>query len=422
MNVHPSNPVTPPLMSERRVSLLGALLVAIGPLSMALFTPAMTEIVRAFGTTEAAVKMTLSLYFAGFALAQLVCGPLSDGFGRKPVAMAFMAIYLVASALALFAPTIEFLIAARFLQGVGAAVGVAISRAVVRDLFTNERSARIMNLIGMILGIGPAFAPTLGGVTMELFGWHAIFALMLVFGIAIVVVIHFALVETVARDMSRVRPGAVVRSYSQLLRSGYFMSSGLALGGAIGAFYTLAVVLPFILMGRLGLSPTQFGLGMLLQSGAFFSGSLVVRRAMGIYGAYRIMPAGLAFIAAGSIALAVLLRVMEPSFINVMGPVALYAFGAAFIMPAMSTASLAPFPHIAGAAAALGGFLQMGGGLVGGLLAGLFADPVTAIATVVPGLGLLAVLCWAWWRSLPEPAMASVVLARTVETPPPPAE
>lgn len=409
-------------MSERRVSLLGALLVAIGPLSMALFTPAMTEIVRAFGTTEAAVKMTLSLYFAGFALAQLVCGPLSDGFGRKPVAMAFMAIYLVASALALFAPTIEFLIAARFLQGVGAAVGVAISRAVVRDLFTNERSARIMNLIGMILGIGPAFAPTLGGVTMELFGWHAIFALMLVFGIAIVVVIHFALVETVARDMSRVRPGAVVRSYSQLLRSGYFMSSGLALGGAIGAFYTLAVVLPFILMGRLGLSPTQFGLGMLLQSGAFFSGSLVVRRAMGIYGAYRIMPAGLAFIAAGSIALAVLLRVMEPSFINVMGPVALYAFGAAFIMPAMSTASLAPFPHIAGAAAALGGFLQMGGGLVGGLLAGLFADPVTAIATVVPGLGLLAVLCWAWWRSLPEPAMASVVLARTVETPPPPAE
>ena len=156
MNVHPTAPVAAPLMSERRVSLLGALLVAIGPISMALFTPAMTEIVRAFGTTEAAVKMTLSLYFAGFALAQLVCGPLSDGFGRKPVALAFMGIYLLASALALFAPTIEFLIAARFLQGVGAAVGVAISRAVVRDLFTNERSARIMNLIGMILGIGPA--------------------------------------------------------------------------------------------------------------------------------------------------------------------------------------------------------------------------------------------------------------------------
>lgn len=423
MNMRPLPPAAPePVMSERKVGLIGALLVAIGPISMALFTPAMPEIVRAFGTTDAAVKMTLSLYFAGFAIAQLVCGPLSDGFGRKPIAQAFMVIYLVASTLALFAPSIEFLIAARFLQGVGAAVGVAISRAIVRDLFTNERSARIMNLIGLILGIGPAFAPTIGGFTMEIFGWHAIFALMVVFGLVIVGVVHFLLVETVQRDLSRIRPAALVRSYGQLLRSGYFMSSGLALGGAIGAFYTLAVVLPFILMNRVGLSPTEFGLGMLMQSGAFFLGSLVVRRSMAIYGAYRIMPVGLVFIATGSLALAVLLRIHEPTFLTVMGPVALYAFGAAFILPAMSTASLAPFPHIAGAAAALGGFLQMGGGLVGGLIAGLFADPVTAIATVVPGLGLISLVCWAWWRSLPEPALASVVITRNPETATPPAE
>lgn len=423
MNVHPSDPAAAaPLMSERKVGLIGALLVAVGPVSMALFTPAMPEIVRAFGTTDAAVTMTLSLYFAGFALAQLVCGPLSDGFGRKPIVLAFMGVYLVASAMALFAPTIEFLIAVRFMQGVGAAVGVAISRAIVRDLFTNERSARIMNLIGLILGIGPAFAPTLGGITMELFGWHAIFALMLLFGIVIMLVVQFSLVETVERDLSRIRPRALARSYGQLLKSGYFMSSGLALGGAIGAFYTLAVVLPFILMDRVGLSPTVFGLGMLMQSVSFFLGSLVVRRAMTTYGAYRIMPVGLVFILAGSVALAVLLRIQEPGFLNVMGPVALYAFGAAFILPAMSTASLAPFPHIAGAAGALGGFLQMGGGLVGGLLAGLFGDPVTAIATVVPGLGLLALVCWIWWRSLPEPALANVVLTRKPETPTPPAE
>ncbi len=95
-----STPATPqPAMSERRVSLIGALLVAIGPVSMALFTPAMPEIVHAFGTTASAVKLTLSLYFAGFAFAQLICGPLSDGLGRKPVTFAFMAIYLAASVL-----------------------------------------------------------------------------------------------------------------------------------------------------------------------------------------------------------------------------------------------------------------------------------------------------------------------------------
>lgn len=404
-----------PVMSERRVGLLGALLVAIGPVSMALFTPAMPEIVHVFGSTQATVKLTLSLYFAGFALAQLVCGPLSDGFGRKPVIMAFMAIYLAASLLALYAPTIEFLIAARFLQGVGGAVGVAISRAVVRDLFTNESSARIMNLIGLILGIGPAFAPSLGGLTMLFFGWRSIFVLMVILGVTVMLVMHYSLVETVRRDLSLIRPKALVRSYMQLLSSSYFISSGLVLAGSIGAFYTLAVVLPFIMMDRVGLSPTGFGLSMLAQSGSFFAGSLVVRRTMRLYGAMRIMPFGLVAIAVGSIALAVVLRVAEPTLFTVMGPVAIYAFGSAFLMPTMSTASLAPFPHIAGAAAALGGFLQMGGGLLGGLLSGLFADPVIAMATVVPGLGFTAIGCWLWWRSLPEPAMAGLVLPRTAD-------
>ena len=127
-----------PLMSARRVSLIGAMLAAIGPVSMALYTPAMPEIVNAFGTTEAAVKMSLSLYFAGFAFAQLICGPISDGLGRRPVTVAFMAIYTVSSFLAVFAPDIETLIVARLLLGVGAAAGIAVSRAIVRDLFQHE--------------------------------------------------------------------------------------------------------------------------------------------------------------------------------------------------------------------------------------------------------------------------------------------
>ena len=407
------SPRPAPLMSERRVGLIGALLVAIGPVSMALFTPAMPQIVHDFATADAMVKLTISLYFAGFALAQLVCGPLSDGFGRKPVIMAFMGIYLVASVIALFSPTIEVLIAARFIQGIGGSVGVAIARAVVRDLYVGEQSSRIMNLIGLILGMGPAFAPTIGGITMELFGWHAIFVLMVLFGAAIMLVCHHALKETVARDLSRIRPRALVASYGRLFSSGYFMACGLVMAGGIGAFYTLAVVLPFIMMDRIGLSPTAFGVSMLMQSGAFFAGSLTVRHTIGRFGAYRLLPAGIVFIVLGSLGLAVLLRIAEPTFMTVLGPVALYAYGAAFIMPAMSTASLAPFPHIAGAAGALGGFLQMGGGLVGGLLAGLFGDPVTALATVVPGLGLVTLVSWLWWRALPEPAMAGVVLSQS---------
>ncbi len=418
MNMQPAQPVAAqPVMSELRVSIIGALLVAIGPISMALFTPAMPEIVRAFGTTDAAVKMTLSLYFAGFAFAQLVCGPLSDGYGRKPITIAFMGIYLAATVAAILAPTIELLIAARFAQGVGAAAGVAISRAIVRDLFTNERSARIMNLIGMILGIGPAFSPTLGGITMELFGWHAIFGFMLAFGVTIILVVKFAMTETVVRDPSRVKPRALMRSYRSLSTSGYFMWSSLVMGGSVGALYTLATILPFVLMDRVGLTPTQFGLGMLMQSGAFFIGAVVMRKLMGTRSAYQLVRPGLCFIAAGSLLLAVGLHLFEPSFLLVMAPVGVYAFGIAFVMPAMSTASLAPFPHMAGAAASMSGFIQMGGGLVGGMIAALVGDPVTGISTVIPAMGFFAILSWVLWSRYPEPA-----LARTVITPAAPAE
>lgn len=423
MNVQQGQPVgaqpvaSTPVMSELRVSIIGALLVAIGPISMALFTPAMPEIVRAFGTTDAAVKMTLSLYFAGFAFAQLVCGPLSDGYGRKPITIAFMGIYLVATMAAILAPTIELLIASRFAQGIGAAAGVAIARAIVRDLFTNERSARIMNLIGMILGIGPAFSPTIGGVAMELFGWHLIFAFMLAFGVTVILVVKFALTETVMRDPSRIRPRALVRSYRSLSGSGYFMWSSLVMGGSVGALYTLATILPFVLMDRVGLTPTQFGLGMLMQSGAFFIGAVVMRRLMGTRSAYQLVKPGLWFIATGSLMLAIGMRAFEPSFLLVMAPVGIYAFGIAFVMPAMSTASLAPFPHMAGAAASMSGFIQMGGGLVGGMIAALVGDPVTGIATVIPAMGFFAILSWLLWSRYPEPA-----LARTVITPAAPAE
>lgn len=422
MNVHQSSSAPRPLMSERRVSLLGAMLVAVGPISLALFTPAMPELVRVFGTTESAIKLTLSVYFAGFAFAQLVCGPLSDGYGRKPVTLVFMTIYLVASLLALMAPTVETLIAARFLQGVGAAVGIAISRAIVRDLFTSERSARIMNLMGMILGLGPAFAPTIGGVTMDLFGWEAIFVLMLVLGVIILLLAHLLLVETVVRDPSRIRPRALVRSYGTLLGSGYFMSSSIVMLGAIGALYTQATVLPFILMDRVGLTPTQFGIGMLMQSGMFFMGGLTVRQLMKRRSATQLVPVGLTFIGIGSVLVFFTMNFLAPTFIGVMGPVAVYAYGIAFVMPAMSTASLAPFPYIAGAAAALGGFMQMVGGLVGGVLASLFGNPMQAMGVLIPAMGLTAILGFLWWRRLPEPAMAREIVSRGSDLPAPPAE
>lgn len=400
---------TQPIMSERKVSFIGALLVAIGPVSMALYTPAMTEMVHHFDTTESVVKLTLTLYFGGFACAQLIAGPLSDALGRRPVTIGFMLLYCAASLLAMLSQSVETLIFARFAQGVGASVGVAISRALVRDLFTGERSSRIMNLIGIILALGPALSPTIGGLMLPVFGWRSIFVLMAVLGLIVICVAIFAMKETVVRDTSRLNFRALAGSYRMLLTNRRFLSASFVIGGALGAVYAQATFLPFILMRDVGLTPSQFGMSMLAQSGAFFTGSLLVRRLMTVYGSERIVLPGLLFIATGSIGTATLL-IWPPSFLHVMIPVAIYSFGISFVMPTMSTAALAPFGKMAGAAASLLGFIQMGSGLVVGSIGALIGDALFAMGLLIPMMGATACLCYGIFKRMPplapEPATA----------------
>lgn len=398
-----------PLMSELRVGIVGGLLAAIGAMSMSLYTPAMTEIVHAFGTTEALVKLTLSIYFGGFCFAQLVCGPLSDGLGRRPTTILFMAIYLVASLLALFSPDIQTLLLARFLQGVGAAVGVTVSRAIVRDLFTHEASARVMNLIGIVIAIGPAVSPTIGGLTLKFLGWHAIFGIMVLLGLIVVLIALFVIKETVTRDLSRIRPRELIHSYGQLLKSRQFLFSSLSVGGSTGALYAAAAIQPFVLMNVVGLSATQFGVGMLLQTGLYLSGGLVFRRLMRRMPALRLAKLGYSVILIACLLMSVLLRLCEPTYLLVMLPMGMFAFGIALIMPVMTSAGMAPFPKFAGAASALMGFFQMSGGLVGGAIAAAMGQPVLAFATIIPAMGLFATIAFALWCNLPGQRASSAV-------------
>lgn len=378
-----------PLMSERKVSLLGALFVAIGPISMALYTPSMPEIVSAFGTTEAMVKLTLTLYFGGFACAQLVAGPLSDALGRRPVIFAFLGIYIIGAVFCFLATGIEMLIASRFLQGIGASAGIAISRAIVRDLYVGHSSSRIMNRIGIILALGPAVSPTVGGFILILSGWRALFLFMIAIGFSSILVAAIALKETVQADRARLNFANLARSYVELLKNRHFLTTATVIGGSLGAIYAQATFLPFVLMDDVGLSPPQFGVAMLFQSGSFFVGSLLVLYLMRRISAYRLVMPGMVFVLTGS-AFLLLLLFREPSLMAVMIPVAIFVFGLAFIMPAMSTAALAPFPRSAGAASAMLGFLQMGSGLVGGSLGALLGNATLAISLVVPAMGIVA--------------------------------
>ncbi|MEP0510312.1 MAG: multidrug effflux MFS transporter [Aurantimonas coralicida] len=391
-----------PIMSERRTSLIGGCLVAIGPISMALYTPAMPTLVAEFDTTESMIKLSLAVYFAGFALTQLVCGPMSDAFGRRVTTLGFMVLYLAGAILAMAAANVEMLIAARILQGVGASVGVATARAIVRDQFEGETSSRIMNTIGIILALGPAVSPTIGGLTLELAGWYAIFVVMMFFGLIVIGVTLGAMRETVVPDPSRIQPKAILHSYRRLITNRHFMATSLTVAGSVGALYTLATVLPFVLIERAGLTPTEYGIGMLGQSGMFFSGSLAMRYLMTRTSAYRLVPVGLGFIGAGALSITLSIAVLPVTYLSIMVPVGLYAFGIAFVMPAMTTASLAPFPHMAGAASAMMGFIQMGAGLVGGGICAAIGEPVLATQIVIPALGVIAIGSYAVYRTRPH--------------------
>ncbi|WP_239025015.1 multidrug effflux MFS transporter [Rhodoligotrophos defluvii] len=380
-----------PLMSPTRTAIMGGLLVAMGSISMALYTPAMPALVHTFQTDPATIKLTLSVYFAGFSVAQLISGPFSDAFGRRPTTLAFFAIYIAGSLICAVTPTVDWLLAGRVLQGIGAAAGVALSRAIVRDQFTGQASARIMNAIGMTLALGPAISPTLGGILLTSFGWHAIFIAMVLYGAGLAALVVFALPETLAeRDPSKLRPRTMLRNYAMLIRDGRFAKPTLVIALCLGGLYTMAAILPFVLVDKVGLTPTQFGLGMLMQSGSFLAGAMIVSQILRHRDARKVVPVGLGAILISGIAMAVVLRTVEPSFLSVMIPVGIWAFGLAFVLPATTTDALAPFPKVAGSASALMGFLQIGAGFTGTLAAALFGEPLTALATLLPIMGVTA--------------------------------
>jgi DHA1 family bicyclomycin/chloramphenicol resistance-like MFS transporter len=383
--------MTQPLMSPARTAAIGGLLTALGSVSMALYTPAMPTLVTAFGTEMSFIKLSLVMYFAGFALAQLVCGPMSDAYGRRPIAFLFLTLYTVGGLGAFLAPSVNVLIAARLVQGIGAAVGVSVSRAIVRDLFTGLESARILNLIGIVLSVGPAISPTLGGVVLELAGWRSVFLVMVLVGLGALAVVWSVLPETNHTPDRALRdPRRVAVTYAGLAIDRQFIGPAIGLGFSVGALYMLGTLLPFVLIDRVGMTPTHFGMGMLAQTGSYFTGGLVARVLMAHLGAERLVTPGLALALAGAAATLLLDHPVVPAWATVMLPVAIFAFSIALVIPALTTAALAPFPTTAGSASALLGFVQMGSGFVGGILATLFADPVEGMRVMFPAMLAIA--------------------------------
>jgi DHA1 family bicyclomycin/chloramphenicol resistance-like MFS transporter len=380
-------------MSARRTAIVGGLMATTGPLSLSLYSPALPALVSDLGATDSGGKLTLSVYFAAFACAQLICGPLSDRYGRRAVGMAFFIIYVIGSLVCALSPTLEVLLLGRLLQGFGVSSGVALSRAMVRDQFTGMDAIRILTLVNLILTVAPAVSPTLGSLLMLLGPWNIMFVVMAGFGLAIIALLALGARETLAAD-ARVplRPGRILTNYGRLLRSPDFMLPGLVLALAFGGFYVFPALLPFILIDRLGLTPLQFALVMLIQTASFIAGNIVAALLARWLRGDQLVSIGLVLIGLAGSGFAVLPHLFPGSVLAVMVPVGVWMLSLAAIGPSTTTAAMAGHGDIAGASGAMTGFLQMGGGFVASMLAStLFADALSAMSVIPPILAAAAI-------------------------------
>ena len=389
-------------MSGRRTAIIGGLMVATGPLSLTLYAPALPSIVSDLGTTDAGGKLTLTVYFAAFALAQLLCGPLSDRYGRRATGTAFFAIYVLGSLVCTLAPTLEVLLLGRILQGFGVSAGVALSRAMVRDLFVGREAIGILTLINLVLTVAPAIAPTLGSAILLVGSWHLMFVVMAAFGLAIIALLGFSSRETLPPERRvPLKPATIIGNYLKLLSAPAFLLPAGTLAAAFGGFYASAALLPFVLIGQIGLTPFQFAMAMLIQTGSFITGNLIVARASRHIDGWQLVVLGLGLIAAAGLGYAIGPRLWPGEVLGVMIPVSFWMLALACLSPSATAAAMSGFGEIAGSAGALTGFFQMGGGFLASLAATLFfPDARSALVLLMPALAFLAIVLSAadLWR------------------------
>jgi MFS transporter, DHA1 family, multidrug resistance protein len=378
------------------LTLLLSMLTAMGPLSIDLYLPSLPDIAAVLGAPTSRAQLTVSSYLIGFAVGQIIYGPLSDRHGRRPVLLAAVALYLASTLACSAAPSVDPLVAARFFQGVGGSGAIVLARAIVRDLYSGVRAARELSLMGSISAFAPIVAPMIGGVLQTAFGWRASFILMSVGAVITVIVAARLLPETLRqRSGEPVSVWSTVRGYGAVLRHrGFLVYLGIITISYAGLFSWISGA-SVVLQGVYGLSPVTFGVTFALGAAGYMAGATLATRLVVRLGLDRTIGVGVAVVAIGGLALAAVVASGVPG-IWLVAAMALYLAGLGLAMPQAMAGALTPFPDRAGTAASLMGLVQQTvaaavAAVIGAYL-GRSAWPMTGVVVV---MSCLTFLLWA---------------------------
>lgn len=351
--------------------LLGLLaaLVALGPLSVDMYLPAMPVMMRALDTDIGHMHLTLSAYLAGFAAFHLACGPLADRFGRKPVLTIGTLVFVAACLGCANASTVEELLAFRVLQGIGACVGPTLARTVTRDLFGPRRAARALSLIAMLMALGPAIAPLLGGFVLLVLPWPVIFLFLASYGVLMIVLLHIYLPESIPQKQS-LHPVSIARNYWQLILDPHYLFVTIASALVYSSLLAYLSSSSFVYIDMLGVPVQYFGFIFLSTVAGYMSGSAISARISNHYDSEQTIMVGAALCLLSVAVMWLGNSLLPTSVLALMLPMTLYAIGMGLVLPHAMAVALAPFPHIAGTASSLLGFIQMSLAALGAAMVG----------------------------------------------------
>lgn len=381
-----------PAPTSLKVAVLLTALVAFGPISTDLYLASLPDMARAFGVGFERAQLTLSVFLAGFAAGMPLYGPLSDRFGRRPVILAGVVVYLAASLVCLAAPSMEVLIAGRLLQGLGACVGPVVGRAVVRDVYPRDQAARVMSYMASAMALAPFLAPILGGWLHSLFGWRACFALLALFGVVLLAGVARLLDETNAhRDVGALSPLTMLANYRRLLGDATVLGYAATVALVYAGMFVFISASSFVLIEVLGMAPALFGFAFAAVVAGYVAGGFIAGRQTSRLGIERMVRLGTLGCALSGGAAAALAWAGIATLPAVVGPLMLYFLCAALVLPNGTAAAIAPHPRMAGAASALVGFIQISAGALAGWGHALLFDHTTRpLGTLVAGFGLAA--------------------------------
>ena len=351
---------------------------------------------RYFSTNVAQVQLTLSVFIGGFALAQLVYGPLSDRFGRRPVLFGGMIIYIIATLACMTARSIEALILGRLLQSLGACAGPVLSRAIVRDIYPPEQSARVMASMASAMALAPAVGPILGGFVHSMFGWQANFLLLASYGAGLLASGWFLLEETnPTPDLHAVRLNRVAQNYGRLLIDRHFMAYTLTQSLVFGGMFSFISGSSFVVIDVLKVPPHYFGLCFAAVVAGYIGGSLIAARISHKLGSAMMIRLGVLVCLSGGVIMLGLAASHVQTVAAVIAPVSLIFAGSGLLLPNCTALAIAPHARMAGTASALLGFIQMGlAACIGGAVGRFYDGTTLPMAAVIAASTLAAAILY----------------------------